>query len=339
MPFCLLNAFRWWTAFVVLGTAFRLTAGTTLLNASFDISRELFQAYNPVFAAHWQSGGQGAVSINQSHAGSAKQARAVMDGLEADVVTFNLVTDIEVLVARGLVAANWRDRLPHQSVPFTSTIVFLTRKGNPKGIRDWPDLARPGVSVIVPNPKTSGNGKYSYLAAYGYALRTQGNDHEKAREFVTAIFRNAPVLDTGGRGASTSFVQREFGDVLLTFEAEVLLTLKEYGPDKFEKVMPSVSIDAEMPVTVVDRVVKRRGTAELASAYLEHLFSEAGQEIAAQNYYRPRLATVAQRHADLFPPLDLLSVDQVFGGWREATRVHFVEGGVFDQISARIARR
>ncbi len=339
MSFPLLNAFRWWTGFMVVAAAFRLAAGTTLLNASFDISRELFQAYNPVFAAHWQSSGHGAVSLQQSHAGSAKQARAVIDGLEADVVTFNLVSDIEVLVTRGLVAANWRDRLPHQSVPFTSTIVFLTRKGNPKGIRDWPDLARPGISVIAPNPKTSGNGKYSYLAAYGYALRTQGNDDAKAREFVTAIFRNVPVLDTGGRGASTTFVQREFGDVLLTFEAEVLLTLKEYGADKFEKVMPSISIDAEMPVTMVDRVVKRRGTTDLASAYLGHLFSEAGQEIAAQNYYRPRLATVAQRHSGLFPPLELLSVDQVFGGWREATQIHFAEGGIFDQISAQLARR
>jgi sulfate transport system substrate-binding protein len=310
-----------------------------LLNVSFDISRELFQAYNPVFVEHWKMGGGSDLVIQQSHAGSSKQARAVIDGLEADVITFNLVSDVEALASRGLVAADWRQRFPNQASPFTSTIVFLTRHGNPKGIRDWSDLARPGVSVIVPNPKTSGNGKYSYLAAYGYALRRFGQDDRQAREFVASIFRNVPVLEAGGRAASTTFVQREIGDVLLTFEAEVLLNLKEFGTNRFEKVIPTLSVVAEMPVAVVERVAKRRGTLVLAKAYLEFLFSEAGQDIAARNYYRPRLDSVAQRYADTFPALELISVDQTFEGWAKATEVHFAEGGVFDQIINQISRR
>lgn len=310
-----------------------------LLNVSFDISRELFQAYNPVFVEHWKKGGGGDLVVHQSHAGSSKQARAVIDGLEADVVSFNLVSDIEALASRGVVAADWRNRFPNQASPFTSTIVFLTRQGNPKHIRDWSDLARPGVSVIVPNPKTSGNGKYSYLAAYGYALKRLGQNDQQAREFVASLFRNVPVLEAGGRAASTTFVQREIGDVLLTFEAEVLLNMKEFGTNRFEKVTPTLSVEAEMPVAVVERVAKRRGTLVLAKAYLDFLFSESGQDIAARNYYRPRLDSVARRYAGTFPALELISVDQTFGGWAEATKVHFADGGVFDQIINQISRR
>ncbi|MBN9691768.1 MAG: sulfate ABC transporter substrate-binding protein [Verrucomicrobia bacterium] len=341
-----MNAFLRWLFFSRWTLLLNLVLGglvwgrdVELLNVSFDISRELFQAYNPVFVEHWRKSGGGSLVIQQSHAGSSKQARAVIDGLEGDVVTFNLVSDIEALASRGLVAADWRQRFPNDSSPFTSTIVFLTRRGNPKGIRDWSDLARPGVSVIVPNPKTSGNGKYSYLAAYGYALRQFGQNDQRAREFVASIFRNVPVMEAGGRAASTTFVQREIGDVLLTFEAEVLLNLQEFGTNRFERVTPTVSVQAEMPVAVVERVAKRRGTLVLAKAYLDFLFTEAGQDIAAQNYYRPRLDSVARRHAGLFPALELLSVDRTFGGWRKATEVHFAEGGVFDQVINQISRR
>jgi sulfate/thiosulfate-binding protein len=324
---------------VGFGLGVSVAAEPTLLNVSFDISRELFQAFNPVFVEHWKQAGGSEVSIQQSHAGSSKQARAVIDGLEADVVTFNLVSDIEALANRGLVSAEWRQRFPNHASPFTSTIVFLTRQGNPKGIRDWSDLARPGVSVIVPNPKTSGNGKYSYLAAYGFGLRKFNQDEQQTREFVASIFRNVPILEAGGRAASTTFVQREIGDVLLTFESEVLLNLKEFGTNRFEKVTPSLSVEAEMPVAVVERVAKRRGTTVLAKSYLDFLFSESGQEIAARNYYRPRLDSVARRYADTFPELELISVDQTFGGWSKATAVHFAEGGVFDQMINQISRR
>lgn len=320
-----------WTA-VAVG----VQGETRLLNASFDISRELFQAYNPVFAAHWQAQTGETLTVSQSHAGSSKQARAVIDGLAADVITFNQVTDVDQVAARGLVAKDWRTRFPHQSSPFTSTIVFLVRKGNPKAIRDWDDLARPGVSVIVPNPKTSGNGRYSYLAAYAHALKQNGGKADAAREFVGRLFRNVPVLDTGGRGATTTFVQRGIGDVLLTFEAEVFLTLQELGrtaaSSPFEVVAPSSSVEAELPVAVVEMVALRRGTTKQAQAYLEFLYSEAGQEVAAKNYFRPRSAAIAARYSQQFAKLTLFRVDDVFGSWAEAQKTHFADDGIFDQI-------
>ncbi|MGC3957872.1 MAG: sulfate ABC transporter substrate-binding protein [Verrucomicrobiota bacterium] len=303
-----------------------------LLNASFDIARELFSQVNPAFAAQWEKQSGEKIVINQSHAGSSKQARAVIDGLEADVITFNQVTDIEAVAAKGGVAADWRQRFPNNSAPYTSTIVFLVRKGNPKGIKDWNDLVKPGVSVIVPNPKTSGNGRYSYLAAYAYALKHNNGDEAKAREFVTALFKNVPLLDSGGRGATTSFAEREIGDVLLTFEAEVFLTIKEFGAGKFDAVVPSYSIEAEMPVAVVERVTKRRDSTKAATAYLQFLYSDEGQEIIAKNFYRPRSTVVAEKYASQFGKLELFSVDTVFGGWPKAQKAHFAEGGLFDQI-------
>lgn len=303
-----------------------------LLNASFDIARELYGQINPAFAAQWEKQSGEKIVINQSHAGSSKQARAVIDGLEADVITFNQVTDIEAVAAKGGVAADWRQRFPNNSAPYTSTIVFLVRKGNPQGIKDWSDLVKPGVSVIVPNPKTSGNGRYSYLAAYAYALKHNNGDETKAREFVTALFKNVPLLDSGGRGATTSFAEREIGDVLLTFEAEVFLTIKEFGAGKFDAVVPSYSIEAEMPVAVVERVAKRRDSIKAATAYLQFLYSDEGQEIIARNFYRPRSTTVAEKYAGQFGKLELFSVDTVFGGWPKAQKTHFAEGGLFDQI-------
>jgi sulfate transport system substrate-binding protein len=252
--------------------------------------------------------------------------------LEADVVTFNQVTDVDAVAERGLISREWRKLLPNQSSPFSSTIVFLVRKGNPKGIKDWNDLVKPGVSVIVPNPKTSGNGRYSYLAAWGYALKQSAGDEAKAREFVGKLFANVPVLDTGGRGATTTFAQREIGDVLLTFEAEVFLTIKEFGAGKFEAVVPSYSIEADMPVAVVQKVVAKRGTERLARAYLEYLYSDEGQGIIAANYYRPRSQKIAEQSAAQFGKLELFSVEKVFGDWATAQKTHFSEGGVFDQL-------
>ncbi|HYG24817.1 MAG TPA: sulfate ABC transporter substrate-binding protein [Verrucomicrobiae bacterium] len=309
-------------------------AETKLLNASFDIARELFNGINPAFAAHWKRQTGDTISINQSHAGSTKQARAVIDGLEADVVTFNQVTDVDAVAARGLVASDWRQRLPHNSSPFSSTIVFLVRKGNPKGIRDWDDLVKPGVSVIVPNPKTSGNGRYSYLAAYAFALKKFNGNDARAREFVAALFKNVPILDTGGRGATTSFVQREIGDVLLTFEAEVFLTIQEVGNSKFDAVIPSYSIEAEMPVAVVERVTQKRGTAKAAAAYLEFLYSEEAQAIVAKHYYRPRSEKALQASGQ-FKKLELFSAEKVLGDWAAIQKTHFSEGGVFDKIYQR----
>jgi len=307
-------------------------AETKLLNASFDISRELFQRYNEAFVRHWKQAEGVSVVVNQSHTGSSKQARAVIDGLEADVITFNQVTDVDAVAARGLVAADWRKRLPNQSAPFSSTIVFLVRKGNPKGIKDWDDLVKPGIAVIVPNPKTSGNGRYSYLAAYAFALKQLKLDDAGARAFVGRLFKNVPILDTGGRGATTSFVQREIGDVLLTFEAEVFLTIKELGADKFDAVVPSFSIEAEMPVAVVAKIATRRGSTRAAQAYLEYLYTEEGQGIIAANYFRPRSAKVAEQYAARFGKLELFSVEAVFGDWARTQKTHFSEGGVFDQI-------
>jgi sulfate transport system substrate-binding protein len=304
-----------------------------LLNVSYDPTRELYQDYNAAFAKYWKARTGDTVTILQSHGGSGKQARSVIDGLGADVVTLALAYDIDAIAEKGkLIPDDWQKRLPDNSTPYTSTIVFLVRKGNPKGIRDWDDLVKPGVSVITPNPKTSGGARWNYLAAWGYALKTQGNDESKARAFVARLFKNVPVLDTGARGATTTFVQRGIGDVLIAWENEALLSLKESGKDEFEIIAPSLSILAEPPVTWVDRVVKKHGTREVAKAYLQYLYSPEGQEIAAKNFYRPRLEVVAQKYAAVFPKVNLFTIDQVFGGWQKAQTTHFNEGGVFDQI-------
>jgi sulfate/thiosulfate transport system substrate-binding protein len=328
---CVINRFVT-GALLLAAVSVAPAAETKLLNASFDISRELFQRYNEAFVRHWKKANGGSVVVNQSHSGSSKQARAVIDGLEADVVTFNQVTDVDAVAAKGLIPADWRKRLPNQSSPFSSTIVFLVRKGNPKGIKDWDDLVKPGIAVIVPNPKTSGNGRYSYLAAYAFALKRLKLDDAGARAFVGKLFKNVPILDTGGRGATTSFVQREIGDVLLTFEAEVFLTIKELGADKFDAVVPSFSIEAEMPVAVVAKVATRHGATAIAQAYLEYLYSDEGQGIIAANYYRPRSVKVAEQYAQQFGKLELFSVEEVFGDWAKTQKTHFGEGGVFDQI-------
>ncbi len=307
-----------------------------LLNVSYDPTRELYTAYNAAFAKHWKEKTGDTVVIEQSHGGSGKQARSVIDGLQADVVSLALAYDVDALAEKGrLLTKEWQKLLPENASPYTSTIVFLVRKGNPKGIKDWYDLVRPQVTVITPNPKTSGGARWNYLAAWGYALKKHRGDEAKAKEFVKALFKNVPVLDTGARGSTTTFVQRGIGDVLIAWENEALLALKEIGKGEFELVAPSVSILAEPPVAVVDRVAKRKGTQEVSKAYLEYLYSEVGQEIAAKNYYRPRLEAVAQRHAGYFPKIELFTVDAVFGGWQKAQPAHFGEGGQFDQIIAR----
>jgi len=304
-------------------TAQSAWAQATLLNVSYDVTREFYKDYNPAFAAYWKSRTGKTVTINQSHGGSSKQARSVVDGLQADVITMNQANDIDILAERGkLIPADWARRLPHNSAPYTSTTVFMVRKGNPKFIRDWDDLVKPGVSVIIPNPKTSGNGRYSYLAAWGYVVRKGGNE-QSARDFVGKLFGNVPVLDAGGRGATTTFVQRGIGDVLLTFENEVFLIEKELGGESFEVVYPSASVLAENPVSIVDKVVDKRGTRKVATAYLEYLYSEEGQVLAARHYFRPRDAKVLARHQATFKKLDLFTIDDVFGGWKKAQAVHF----------------
>jgi sulfate transport system substrate-binding protein len=304
-----------------------------ILNVSYDVTREFYQDYNAAFVTHWKAKTGDTLTVNQSHAGSSKQARAVIDGLQADVVTMNNFLDLDVLHEKAkLIPTNWASRLPNQSTPYTSTILFVVRKGNPKSIKDWDDLVRPGVACIVPNPKTSGNGRYSYLAAYGYALKKSTGNAAKAREFVTKLFDSVPVLDTGGRGALTSFAQRGIGDVLLTFENEALLAVQEFGPDKFDIVVPSISVLAENPVVWVDKVVNKHGTAQVAQAYLEYLFSDAGQKLAAKHYFRPQNQAVLAKHPDRFKPVQLFTVAEVFGGWANAQKVHFSEGGQFDQI-------
>ena len=305
----------------------------TLLNVSYDPTRELYQDYNSAFARHWQEKTGDKVTIRQSHAGSGKQARSVIDGLDADVVTLALAYDVDMLWERGkLIPQDWQKRLANNSAPYTSTIVLVVRKGNPKQIKDWDDLTRPGVSVITPNPKTSGGARWNYLAAWGYALKKFGDDEGKARDFVARIFKNVPILDTGARGATTTFVQRGIGDVLIAWENEALLTLKESGQGEFELVSPSLSILAEPPVTWVDKVVSRHGTQAIAQAYLEYLYSPEGQEIAAKHYYRPRLEAIGKKYAATFPTVALFTIDEVFGGWQKAQKTHFNEGGVFDQI-------
>jgi sulfate transport system substrate-binding protein len=315
-------------AALLLGTAH---ADITLLNVSYDVTRELYKEINPAFIQHWKETAGEAIAVEQSHGGSSKQALSVANGLEADVVTMNQTTDIDLLARSGLIPADWRQRLPNDSAPYTSTTVFLVRKGNPKNIRDWDDLAKPGIAVIVPNPKTSGNGRYTYLAAWGYAVK-KGRDEAAARDFVTQLFRNVPVLDGGGRGATTTFTQRDLGDVLVTFENEAVLIGQELGGEKFDVVYPSISIQAEAPVTLIDRVVERKGTRKQAQGYLEFLYSPQGQEIIARHFFRPRMEAVLQKYAQQFKSIQLFTVDEVFGGWVKAQQTHFADGGVFDQI-------
>lgn len=302
-----------------------------LLNVSYDPTRELYEEVNRAFAADWQRKTGTTVQIQQSHGGSGKQARSVIDGLKADVVTLALAYDIDAIAQTGLLAKDWQGRLPHNSSPYTSTIVFLVRKGNPKGIKDWNDLLKPGVEVITPNPKSSGGARWNYLAAWGYALKHNNQDEQKAEEFVAELFRHVPVLDSGARGATTTFVERGIGDVLLAWENEAHLSLEELGPDKVEIVVPSLSILAEPPVAVVDQVVDKNGNRELAEAYLNFLYTEEGQTLAAEHYYRPTLASVAVQFKDRFPEMELLTIAD-FGGWTEAQRKHFADGGIFDHI-------
>lgn len=308
------------------------TKAVTLLNVSYDPTRELYKDFNEAFAQHWKEKTGAEVHVEQSHGGSGKQARSVIDGLEADVVTLGLAYDVDSIAGAGLIQPDWQKRLPHNSAPYTSTIVFLVHKGNPKGIKDWEDLVRPGISVITPNPKTSGGARWNYLAAWGYALKKAGGSDEKAREFVTQLYRNVPVLDSGARGSTTTFVQRGIGDVLLAWENEAFLAVNELGKDRFEIVVPSVSILAEPPVSVVDKVVDKKGTREVATAYLEYLYTPEGQALAAKHYYRPRDAAKAGDAVKQFPDLPLFTIDELFGGWKEAQKTHFADGGTFDQI-------
>ena len=307
-------------------------ADITLLNVSYDPTRELYQDFNAAFARQWKARTGDKVTVRQSHGGSGKQARSVIDGLEADVVTLALAVDIDAISERGLLAHDWQKRLPHNSAPYTSTIVFLVRKGNPKGIKDWADLVKPGIAVITPNPKTSGGARWNHLAAWGYALRQPGATEASTREFIGKLYRNVPVLDSGARGATTTFVERGIGDVLLAWENEALLAIKELGPGKVEIVAPSVSILAEPPVSLVDKVADRRGTRKVAEAYLQYLYSDEGQEIAAKHYYRPAVDKFSKKHAAQFPKLKLFTVDEVAGSWAKAQKAHFADGGVFDQI-------
>ena len=323
--------------FVVLVLGFVLptaaTADISLLNVSYDPTRELYQDINRSFSKYWEAKTGQKVVINQSHGGSGKQARAVIDGLEADVVTLALAYDInEIGNKSGLIHKDWQKRLPHNSAPYTSTIVFLVRKGNPKGIKDWGDLIKDGISVITPNPKTSGGARWNYLAAWGFSLKNSRNDENKAKDFVRKLYKKVPVLDSGARGSTTTFVQRGIGDVLITWENEALLAVNELGKDKFEIVIPSVSILAEPPVALVDSVVDKHGTRADAQAYLDYLYTKEGQDIAARHYYRPRMAAVAKKYSVYFPAINLFTIDEVFGGWQKAQNIHFSDGGSFDQI-------
>lgn len=307
-------------------------AESTLLNVSYDPTHELYQDFNKTFSVYWKSKTGDELKVKQSHGGSGKQARAVIDGLQADVVTLALAYDIDEIASRGLIAKDWQKRLPNNSSPYTSTIVFLVRKGNPKKIIDWNDIARPGISVITPNPKTSGGARWNHLAAWGYALKQPGGTEKTAQEFLAKIYKNVPVLDSGARGATTTFIERGIGDVLFTWENEALLAIKELGPDKVEIVAPSLSILAKPPVAVVDKVVDRRGTRKLAEAYLQYLYTEEGQEIAAQNYYRPTNEKISKKYASQYPKIKLITLEDITGNWSKAQKTHFSEGGIFDQI-------
>ncbi len=308
-------------------------ANVELLNVSYDPTRELYQEFNAAFAKQWEAKTGDKVAVKQSHGGSGKQARTVIDGLAADVVTLALAYDIDEISAKAkLLPTEWQKRLPHNSSPYTSTIVFLVRKGNPKHIKDWDDVAKPGISVITPNPKTSGGARWNYLAAWGYALKNYGNDEAKAKEFVSKIYKNVPVLDSGARGSTTTFVERGIGDVLLAWENEAFLAVKELGAEKVDIVVPSISILAEPPVTLVDKVADKHGTRKVAQAYLDYLYSDDGQDIAGRNFYRPTDAKIAAKYAAQFQKINLFRIDEVFGGWQKAQKTHFADGGVFDQI-------
>jgi len=318
---------------LILGVPAHAQSSVTLLNVSYDPTRELYEDYNKAFAQYWKTKTGQDVTIQQSHAGSGAQSRAVIDGLQADVVTLALAYDIDAISEKArLLPANWQSRLPNNSTPYTSTIVFLVRKGNPKGIRDWDDVVRPGVQVIVPNPKTSGGARWAYLAAWGYAYLKSGKSDAAAKDFISKLYKNVPVLDSGARGSTTTFVERGIGDVLLAWENEALLSVKEMGPDRFQVVVPSQSILAEPPVAVVDQVVDRKGTRKIAEAYLQYLYSPEGQEIAARNFYRPRLDSVAKKYASTFPKVKLFTLAEVAGDWHKVQATHFADGGVFDQI-------
>lgn len=321
------------SALVMAATPLAVNAeDITLLNVSYDPTRELYQEFNVAFEKQWQKEKGQTVAVKQSHGGSGKQARAVIDGLDADVVTLALAYDVDAIAKARLLPADWQTRLPHNSSPYTSTIVFLVRKGNPKNIRDWDDLIKPGVAIIPANPKTSGAARWAYLSAWGYALKKYGNDETKAKDFVGKFYANVPVFDTGARGATTTFVERGVGDVLVGWENEAYLALKELGTGKFEIVTPSISILAEPTVSLVDKVVKRRGTEAVAHAYLQYLYSDEGQEIAAKHFYRPRTEAVAAQYANQFAKVNLFTINEVFGGWQKAQQTHFADGGVFDEI-------
>ena len=306
-------------------------ADTTLLNVSYDVARELYKDINPAFVAQWQRTTGEKLTVNQSHGGSSKQIQSVIAGLEADVVTMNQASDIDVLAKNGLASTDWRKAFPHGAAPYSSATIFLVRKGNPKGIKDWNDLARPGLGVVVPNPKTSGNGRYTYLAAWGYALSKGGND-AAAKDFVHKLFANVPVFDGGGRGATTTFTQRGIGDVLVTFENEAVLIDQEVGGDKFDVVYPSISIDASAPVAIVNKVVDKKGSRKAATAYLNFLYSPEGQEIIAKHYFRPRDAAVLKKYAARFPAIKTFTVEEKFGSWDAVQKTHFADGGIYDQI-------
>jgi len=321
-------------ALTLLAHAPAFAADISLLNVSYDPTRELYHEFDAAFAKHWKAKTGDNVTIKQSHGGSGKQARSVIDGLQADVVTLALAYDIDAIRDKGLINSGWEQKLKYRSAPYTSTIVFLVRKGNPKQIRDWGDLVKPGVAVITPNPKTSGGARWNHLAAYGYALRQPGGTDAKARDYLARLYKNVPVLDSGARGATTTFVERGIGDVLLAWENEALLALRELGPDKFEIVAPSVSILAEPPVAVVDKTVDKRGTRPVAQAYLEFLYGDQGQDIIAKNYYRPSVEKFAKKYASQFPQIKLFQISD-FGGWTAAQKTHFADGGVFDQIYSK----
>jgi sulfate transport system substrate-binding protein len=320
--------------FSIFGASFPALAqkAVTLLNVSYDPTREFYQEYNAAFAKYWKEKTGEIVTIKQSHGGSSKQARAVIDGLQADVVTLALAYDVDAIHEHAkLLPQDWQKRLAHNSAPYTSTLAFVVRKGNPKKITDWDDLIKPGIAVITPNPKTSGVARWNYLAAWGYALKKNNGDEAKAKEFINKLYKNVPVLDSGARGATTTFVERGIGDVLINWENELLL-IKKLSSDKFDLVVPSVSILAEPTVTLVDKVVDKRKTRAAAQAYLDYLYSEEGQEIAAKNFYRPHSPAIAAKYAHQFPKIDLFSIDEIFGGWQKAQKTHFADGGVFDQI-------
>ena len=327
------------TSLTILAAAFAVLAplaqGVELLNVSYDPTREFYTEFNSVFARYWKGKTGQEVTVNQSHGGSGKQARSVIDGLEADVVTLGLAYDIDILAKKGLLSPDWQTKYPNNAAPYTSTIVFLVKKGNPKGIKDWDDLVKPGVQVITPNPKTSGGARWNYLGAWAFAEKKFGKADPRVKDFVAQLYKNVPVLDSGARGSTTTFVQRGIGDTLITWENEAFLALKEFGADKFEIVTPSLSILAEPPVTVVDQVVARHKTAEAAAAYLQYLYSEEGQDLAGKHFYRPRDPKAAAKYAGQFGKLELVTVDNAFGGWAKAQPTHFDDGGVFDQIYSK----